>query len=388
VNLTDLIDGIGIAELRVMSKLSIAGFFILFSGFCTHDRAFGDLFRTFNKSPLHIMTCELLLKSPLDQETTDRSVLNPLRDVIYRISDITKTSIPSTSHSKNLNYTGSIESMTGEQALKVLERLNAIHDDVLNPGVDGQMVAFEIRGAEKISQALDKVEAREAELEALYKKAKLKTAMNFSSFYTWFLYSKWAMINFLIVPSVFPQDPLLATSIAAVFNTVISPLYYFRYIYQTKRVDSSFPSFKHFLRSMVAEPRPEQFAMTSVSMTLPSNFHKYLFSDQPLLDGADARNQAVNLWGGSFIKFAKEWSVKGAELKTLLKETTLNAGDGSRSVHVDRIAYYDEDTKEPVWLFIYRSTRNTPAGRKRSPPRSSVQTELELEPVMIPVRAR
>jgi hypothetical protein len=372
-----------------MFKLLVAGFFVLLSGLLyPQDQAFGDLFPTFNKSPLRIMTCELLLKSPLDQAATNRSVLHPLRDVIYRISDATKTAIPSTSNNKNLNYTGSIDSMTGEQALKILERLNAIHDDTLNPSVDAQMVAFEIRGAEKISQALDKVEEREDELEALYKNAKLKTAKNFSSFYTWSLYSKWAIINFLVVPSVFTQDPVVATSIAAIFNAIISPLYYFRHIYQTKRVDSSFSSFKQFLRSMVAEPRSEQFAMTSASMTLPSNFHKYLFSGQPLPDGTEARNQAVNLWGGSFIKFAKEWSMKGAELKTLLKETTLNAGDRSRSVHMDRIAYYDEDTKEPVWLFIYRSVRNTPAGRKRSPPKSSMQTELELDPALIPVRAR
>lgn len=352
------------------------------------DPAHAGIFRTFAKDPLRLMTCEVFLKSELDQASTQGSVLNPLRDVMHRLSEETKTKIPSTTNAKNLEFAGPYSTLSEEQTLAIMGRLNGLHDELLNPSVDGQMVAFELRGSQNISKALDNVEAKEAELEAIYKAARIETGTRFSSLYTALLYNKWWLVNFFVFPLLASQDPVLAVSSAAGFHALLSPLYLLRRIYQNKRIDSLYASFKHFLRSMAAEPRSDQFAMSSASMTLPSGFHKYLFSDQTAPEGKKARADAVNLWGGSFIKFAKEWHQKGAPIADILKTTTLNAGDRSRNVHMDRIAYYDDQTNEPVWLFIYRSMRNTPSGRKPAPPKPTWVTEPEKGLVPIPVIAR
>lgn len=273
--------------------------------------------------------------------------------------------MPATSSDTGLEYFGSLAGMKGATRLKILEHLNAVHGDVMHPSLDGQVLSYEIRGADKISNALKKMEIMEAEIEELYKKAKARTATNFSSFYTWSLYSKWAIINFILVPSILSQDPVLAASFAVLFNAVISPLYYLRYKYQKKRIDSSFASFRQFLKLIIEKPDPDQIAINSASMTLPANFHRYLFSDQQLAGAEEIRNQAVNLWGGSFIKFAAEWWVKGASTRTILADAALNAGDISRGIFIDRIAFYDSERNEPVWLFIYRSNRS---GRSGSTP--------------------
>lgn len=324
-----------------------------------------------------VATCEVMLNNNLKAFTTPGSPLPSLRELKFRLQkQISDRSNDDMSYEDSF-YSGSIESIRIKKAQALIERLNGIEGTIMSTNLDRQILSYEFRGAE-IEKALKYLEVKEAELEPIYQKTYEKEWSRASR-----LASKvigvtlaWTMLD-ISHDMIHSIEQMTSESLRHAFFIMVFIGNFAHDIlipslkHNKERLDSDYFKLKKFLKN--ADRDKNDIFVSGSSIKIPTEFHHMLMSKENI-DDPQARQIAIRQYGGSFLEQMFGRFFKGTQDHTdLLQRHVANAGDLERSVFLDHLVYFDEETNEPVWMFFYRSFQNRPQGNKTKKTKSDAK---------------
>jgi hypothetical protein len=329
-------------------------------------------------APLKVQTCELMLSASLDPFKRP-SYLTALRDAIYRLEgDLPKED--ATSYD-DIGFIGLADKLSVAKNSAIRRRLQGIEADLTSGNPERQIAALEIRG-DDIQRALDQIVANESDLRVIYRAQR-------DQIFSWRDRVWNQLLSSSVVGSIILSTRLLwsmhlypeGIDASHFFPSLILMTYAVKIIkaklkYSWRRYDLEYYLRKDFLRRFTATGDNNQFLISSSEIVLPAEFQQMLLDNR---EDEQARALAVRLWGGKWAYHIRaRWQ---AAFGSSLARTVANAGDLRRDVFLDQIAFRDDKTNEPIWLFFYRGFRHRPTPRK--PPKDRA-IRLQTEPKPLP----
>jgi hypothetical protein len=336
---------------------------------------------SFFNRPLKLLTCEMMLRTPVKELSLVDNSLPVLRDAVYYIASNNPGSANDGITYASLSEVGDLSRFGVNKAARIIQRLNGIEKNLTGTNLNSQTVAIEIRG-DDIRKALSTMEASEVELRKIYKSADRKlssfgrrvalgllTATIAWSSYDWLQATVAGLTQWHFDVGVL-YSGLMTLNMLKVGRNVLE--------YNQTRFDWSYPALKSFLNKAIEGSPTNEFFIASSNIWVPSEFHKMLMGGD-VGSADDGRQIGLEEWGDSY----SGWIVRQVFRKVLFQliRNVSNAGDLTRNIYVDHIVFYDNVAREPVWLFFYRAFRNQPSGRK---PTKREQQEMQTDQQWVP----
>jgi hypothetical protein len=329
--------------------------------------------------------CEGMLAQGMKSHSTGASILASIRDLGWKIGQRVPKGTPLvTEIPQVMGIRSTFEGLPLKSAQRALARIQGIDKSITETDLDQRIVAWEFRGHDQVVNAASELYQKLSSLESAYEGIDAQlTAENPA-----FVVKKRSLHRqFLASLVVFNAMPMLGLAthhvglmMASFFLTVPFNLASYA-VWRSTKIGSREIYQSHFqsaLRDLIAKKNDDQFAMFSQFSIFPTEFDKAIFTGEG--DFVHARTEAAQLLSGPLSMMAYFSTAKEDYQKNLVA----NAGDFARKVTTDHILYFDKETQEPVWLFIYRSARFNPMGKKPRKPVEEAQEQDYFEPGLAP----
>lgn len=325
------------------------------------------------------IVCEALLTTGLEKIAVQESPLLPIRDFRFLVESTVPAAKSAGAGCKSFEVYRPLKNLPRKKAQAMIERLNAIEEQVAENRVDSQIVLYQIRGQESIQKAVTQLSQRVTALKEEYK-ALHQELMSPGRELTQHIYQATFLGTFVLMGlditellnGVTPKTALDAgtsalilyinrSNLAGIFTDTVQ-----RKDYAQGRVWQAAQSL-----------RQGTVFMRSQNLIIPTEFHQMMMQND---QDADSVEHARRLGILSLDEFripkilrilSKSWREEDLARRARM------AGDINRHVYIDHIGWYDEATNEPVWTIVYRAFKERPTPRK--PPKKVRSEDRQAE---------
>lgn len=353
--------------------------------------------------PLRILACEAMLQSGLDKFAEPHSILPPLRDIRYRIQREARIQSDTGIAYTPGSVAGLPKNVPPQIAHIVVQRLNGIEKDLTQTHPDAQVVAFEFRGP-KVRQALNAMLEAQAALKSRYEEAKVRAfdewvriagpALGFLAYGAGFalgVETGEMLYRSIVDPTSFH---VVSTALLGAFSIAyngalglgtLGRLNHQR-AFDHEAVDA-------FVNIQEMKPNEDEIFAGSAVISLPVRFNKMLMDDSTPEEAKDVARERAALFASAGNVAAYLQSKVERTKKEVTADLVNDGGEIVRYAFMDHILFTDKETKELVWLYVFRSFRKRPMILK---PKTEAQPEEEAEfnwspgaarPALLPVPA-
>lgn len=343
-----------------------------------------------NATVWELALCESMLTSELKSFATDHSsLLVSLRDLKLKMdkraagSDFEGTGYESVQESNLIDHIKPID------AAKASLRIQEIEKTLTGGNLDQQIWAMEFRGKANAIMAMNELTAKYTALSKDFYELQTKLKEKFPDIEEKrrdFLvrhYSTLMLINVLGLATLHHYDGPVALTSAALVILCDAVALALRRAGRTNLDDKKFRRklALSMLRSLGENPSHDWVHIQSTNLIVPVEFHKSIYSNDGDRDEAKMKAYLMNSTISNLIAYV-------ADMIQQMKDLVSNAGDIKRRVYLDQFTYWDKETNEPVWIFIYRASRDRPTPRKPKQVDTKESREERLEDAWIPQHGR
>jgi hypothetical protein len=317
--------------------------------------------------PLKLQSCELYLKSPIGQFTSNENLLGRLRLAKLRILEAIPSSESNEFDLEDVEYIGPIGGLDKDKAGDLVKQINGIERDLMASNPENKIFGFSIQGREKIGAALAVMDEQEKNLHKIYErelqrlnsetKLPLKTAATLFA-YLWPTATLLMGLDMVGTRTIHHPYAFLSFGFMTYWYARNSLKY------QAQRFDWSYAKIRGHLQQVAADAKSDDILVSSVHTDFPAEFHSMLMATSGQQDAG--RRAGVRRWGHRSVALSFVWNMKGLVWRIL----------SDWSVSMDHVIFVEEHTGEPVWLFFYRA--------ERMPRFGSVRRSSNLRPLEIP----
>lgn len=339
-----------------------------------------------NATVWELALCESMLTSNLKRFATDHSsLLVSLRDLKSKMDKRAAGADFEGTGYEHVTDSNLIDHIKPIAAAKASLRIQEIEKTLTGGNLDQQIWAMEFRGKANAVMAMNeltiKYTALSKDFYALQNKLKEKFP-DIEEKRRDFLvrhYSSLALINILGFATLHHYDgPVALASAALVFlsDTVALAL---RRAGRNNFDDKKFRInlALSMLHTLGESPTRDWVHIQSTNLSVPVEFHKSIYNNDGDRDEAQMKAYLMNSTISNLIAYA-------ADMVRQMKDFVSNAGDIKRNVYLDQFAFWDQETKEPVWIFIYRASRDRPTPRKPKQVDTKESREESLQDEWLP----
>ena len=310
------------------------------------------------------MTCELMLRSHLDQFKSQHDLSTEVENAKLLLETFQPRYKSDRFGYEDFTYSGDIGQLSRETTSKIFRHLNGVVRDQYNTHFDIDMVSFAIRGRESIQHALREIEAHEVELWQLYEQNIRSLGEQTPAARDVVVeISRWGVPIYAILSAFYMLGGEHFTT-GSVVNflapiAILGTSVALSRDHLAQRQDSQFISLKDILFSAANGAFNERdFFAVSRSIELPEDFNNLLMSE-PNPQDYQRRWTGVLEWGdpSAMMRLLRRSSAIVQQVRQSRMPRSTN-----RTSVISHFIFQDVKTQEPVWIMVYRSFKHSPHG--------------------------